>query len=252
VKFFGIDLGWSSGASGLCCLDWVDQRLRLQQLERLTAIADILHWLDQHLADGEPAVVAVDAPTLIPNESGMRLPDRLAHQHFSRYHAGCYPANLGRPFAERTVGFGLSLEARGFVHAPHLSTPQPEGRYQLEVFPHAAAIHLFQLDRILKYKKGRVAERRDELSRFRHLLLHGLPQLKPALPLVDNPPGASLPTIPDKGTALKAVEDKLDSLLCAYTAAHWWYWGRDRNWVLGDRATGYIVVPTPFGRLGAS
>jgi pyridoxamine 5'-phosphate oxidase len=26
-------------------------------------------------------------------------------------------------------------------------------------------------------------------------------------------------------------------------AAHWWYWGRERNDVLGDAATGYIVVP---------
>ncbi|MEB3356896.1 MAG: DUF429 domain-containing protein [Synechococcales bacterium] len=252
MKFFGIDLGWSSGASGLCCLNWVENRLALVNLERLTAIADILQWLDQHLTAGESAVVAVDAPTLIPNASGMRLPDRLAHQYFSRYHAGCYPANLGRPFAERTVGFGLSLEARGFIHAPHLSAPQPEGRYQLEVFPHAAAIHLFQLDRILKYKKGRVAERRNELSRFRHLLLQSLPQIEPTLPLLDEPPRTDLPPIPAGGTELKAVEDQLDSLLCAYTAAHWWYWGSDRNWVLGDRTSGYIVVPTPFGRLGTA
>jgi pyridoxamine 5'-phosphate oxidase len=42
---------------------------------------------------------------------------------------------------------------------------------------------------------------------------------------------------------LKAVEDQLDALLCAYVAAHWWYWGRERNDVLGNSRTGYIVVP---------
>lgn len=49
--------------------------------------------------------------------------------------------------------------------------------------------------------------------------------------------------LPFSGAALKAVEDQLDSLICAYVGARWWYWGLDRNWVLGDLATGYIIVP---------
>ncbi|MEM8545413.1 MAG: hypothetical protein AAGF66_15655 [Cyanobacteria bacterium P01_H01_bin.119] len=44
---------------------------------------------------------------------------------------------------------------------------------------------------------------------------------------------------------MKALEDKLDSLVCAYVAAHWWYWGTEKNWVLGDRDRGYIIVPAP-------
>ncbi|MEM6424352.1 MAG: DUF429 domain-containing protein, partial [Cyanobacteria bacterium P01_D01_bin.128] len=31
----------------------------------------------------------------------------------------------------------------------------------------------------------------------------------------------------------------------AYVAAHWWYWGTEKNWVLGDRDRGYIIVPAP-------
>jgi predicted RNase H-like nuclease len=104
-------------------------------------------------------MIAVDAPTLIPNATGMRLPDKLTHKHFDRYHAGCYPANLGRPFAQRTVDFGLSLEARGFVHVLTI-VPQKLSSYQIEVFPHPAIVHLFGLNRILKYKKGSLAERR--------------------------------------------------------------------------------------------
>jgi predicted RNase H-like nuclease len=61
------------------------------------------------------------------------------------------------------------------------------------------------------------------------------------------PLGASfLPEIPATGAALKAVEDQLDSLICAYVAAHWWYWGIERNWVLGDATNGYIVIPALF------
>jgi predicted RNase H-like nuclease len=240
MKFLGIDLGWTSGASGLCCLNWSDGSLHLLELDRQQAITDILNWVDKWASPTEPAMIAVDAPTLIPNATGMRLPDKLTHQHFRHYHAGCYPANLGRPFAQRTVEFGLSLEARGFAHAPTL-TPQTPGRFQIEVFPHPAIVHLFGLNRILKYKKGKLAERRLELIKLRQYILDILPTLKPTLNL------SLLPEIPATGAAFKAVEDQLDSLICAYVAAHWWYWGSDHNWVLGDATTGYIVVPAPKG-----
>lgn len=241
TKFLGIDLGWQSGASGLCCLSWREGQLRLLDLSRLDAIADILAWVDGWVPEPESGVIAVDAPTLISNPTGMRLPDRLAHKYFGRYDAGCYPANLARPFAERTVGFGRSLEARGFVHAPDLQ-PQQSGRYQIEVFPHPATVRLFRLQRILKYKKGKLAHRRLELGKLRQHLLQDLPALEPPLIFSED---TTLPEIPDKGTELKAVEDRLDSLTCAYVAAHWWYWGRDRNQVLGDRANGYIIIPDP-------
>lgn len=241
MKFLGIDFGWTSQPSGLCCLVFQDNSLRLKDLTRLANVSDLLAWIDACVSPEEPAGVAVDAPTLIPNATGMRLPDRLAHKHFGRYHAGCYPANLGLPFAQRTVQLGLSLEARGFAHAPTIQ-PQVPIRFQIESFPHPAMVHLFGLSRILKYKKGTVAERRAELIKLRHYVLTVLPTLTPALHFE---PDQTLPDIPTRGVDLKAVEDRLDSIVCAYIAAHWWYWGEARNWVLGDRTQGYIVVPAP-------
>lgn len=243
MKFIGIDLGWTSGASGLCCLeldpDGLEEGLRLIDLRCLTEMADILAWIDAIAPAPEPALIAVDAPTIITNPIGMRLPDRLAHQHFGKYHAGCYPANLGLPFAERTTGFGRSLEQRGFRHAPDITPKQP-GRYQIEVFPHAAMIGLFRLERILKYKKGRLAERREGLAQLCDRIFNDLPTQTPQLQLGD-PAWAN---IPKTGKALKDLEDCLDSLICAYIAAHWWFWGSKRNLVLGDLNSGYIVVPT--------
>jgi len=243
MKFLGIDLGWQSGASGLCCLVWQDGTLHLLNLSHLAAIPDILQWVDTWVTLPESAVIAVDAPTLIPNATGMRLPDRLTHVHFGRYHAGCYPANLGSCFADRTVGFGLSLEARGFSHAPTIVPCHP-GRHQIEVFPHPAIVHLFGLQRILKYKKGKLGDRRVELIKLCQLMAQYLPVAEPALTLAPD----LLPDVQSKistapGSLLKALEDQLDSLICAYVAAHWWYWGTARNQVLGDRTTGYIVVP---------
>jgi len=243
MKFLGIDFGWSSGESGLCCLEWVGDRLELRDLQRCGAIEAILAWVDQWVPPNAPGLIAVDAPTLIPNPTGMRLPDRLAHKYFGKYHAGCYPANLGSAFATRTVAFGLSLEARGFQHAPTIQARQL-GRFQIEAFPHPAIVHLFQLPQILKYKKGLLAQRQAELARLRGYILDDLPGLQPPLDVAQS--SIELPPIPSTGKALKAVEDQLDSVICAYIAAHWWYWGAARNVVLGDRAEGYIVVPMPF------
>lgn len=234
--FLGIDLGWKTGASGLCCLIWQNNQLQLLDLDRRQSIADILSWVDTFAPATTPAIIAVDAPTLIPNTTGMRVPDTLTHKLFHRYHAACYPANLGRPFAQRTVEFGLSLEAKGFAHAAIIK-PQKLGRYQIEVYPHPAIVNLFGLERILKYKKGKLAERRAELIKLRDYILNYLPNLEPKLNLNE------LPEIPLTGLAMKSVEDQLDSLICAYVAAYWWFWGTERNLVLGDYSTGYIVVP---------
>jgi predicted RNase H-like nuclease len=238
MKFLGIDLGWKSQPSGLCALELINGQLEILDLDRKEFIADILTWIDSYVPPQAPAIIAVDAPTLIPNATGSRLPDKLSHKHFGKYHAGCYPANLGLAFAERTVNFGLALEARGFAHAPTIE-PQKLGRYQIEVFPHPAIVYLFNLERILKYKKGRLSDRRLELIKLYNYILDILPTLEPPLRLSSS----FLSEIPNTGAALKAVEDQLDSLICAYVAARWWYWGEQRNLVLGDRNTGYIVIP---------
>jgi predicted RNase H-like nuclease len=89
------------------------------------------------------------------------------------------------------------------------------------VFPHVSTVQFFALDRILKYKKGRVSSKRSALCIYRGLFLEGLRQREPALVI------ESLPEASTGGKALKELEDKLDAIACAYTAAHWWWWGRE-------------------------
>ncbi|WP_036481490.1 DUF429 domain-containing protein [Myxosarcina sp. GI1] len=246
MKFIGIDFGWVSGDSGLCCLEWHNNKLKILELTTKAEITEILTWIDRHVSDNEPALIAVDAPTIIPNQTGTRLPDKLTHKYFGRYHAGCYPANLNRPFADRTTSFGLSLSARNFIHAPAIEA-QKLGRYQIEVYPHPAIVNLFGLQKILKYKKGKLADRKTELIKLRDYIVNQLPLLEPSLAILDTETSLKnlVPIIDDKitGKELKAIEDRLDSSICAYVGAYWWYWGKSKNLVLGDVSTGYIVVP---------
>ena len=244
MKFIGVDFGWVSGASGLCCLEWQNTNLQILDITTKLEIETIFTWIDTWIEEKEPGLIAVDAPTIIPNKTGTRVPDKLTHKYFGRYHAGCYPANLNRPFAQRTVSFGDTLTSKGFIHAPTIRSQQL-GRYQIEVFPHPAIVNLFNLERILKYKKGKLAEKKAELQKLFYYITTVLPKLEPRLNLESI---VTFPIIsnPITGKKLKAVEDKLDSLICAYVAAYWWYWGETKNLVLGDETTGYIVVPKRF------
>lgn len=224
MRFVGVDFGWRSKPSGVACWDGADRLV----LDRLTDPADVLQWIEAQ-APG-PAIVAVDAPLVIPNETGMRVADRLTHVEFGRYDAGCYPANRRLPFAERVTSFSGQLRRLGFRHADRIVAGRP-GRYQIEVYPHAAAVNLFALEKILKYKKGRVADRVRELRRYRRLLGSLIPAKLPGVPAAG-------------GAALKAAEDLLDAALCAYIGWRWWTFGRERSTVLGNRRDGYIVVPS--------
>ena len=243
MKFIGIDFGWTSGVSGLCCLAWQEKKLQLLDITTILEVDSILNWVDNWIAPNEPGIIAIDAPTIINNQTGMRLADKLTHKHFGRYHAGCYPANLNSSFCDRTVGLSHSMTKKNFYHAPTI-IPKQLGRYQIEVFPHPATINLFGLTRILKYKKGKIAERQKELDKLRKYIIQVLPSLEPTLSIANS---EKIPLVIGKktGKELKNVEDQLDSLLCAYIAAHWWYWGITKNLVLGDLETGFIVVPNP-------
>ena len=231
MKFIGVDFGWTSQPSGVACLD---EGLRLVGLDRIEEPQRVVDWIVEVCGEFGPAMVAVDAPTRITNASGMRLCEREAHRRFGRYDAGCYPSNLGSVFATRTTGFGDALERLGFAHAPRIKPCMP-GRYQIECFPHIAAVQFFELERVIKYKKGLRVQRAAGLKRFRRLLLSRIPSLQAAA-------GLKLPAVPVTG-GLKPVEDKLDAVLCAYAGAWWWRWGLERNDVLGDPEEGYIIAP---------
>lgn len=234
MRFLGIDFGWENKPSGVAALSWDGTSLRLDDIGRLDTPEAVLAWVDaQASAD---CGIGVDAPLVIPNESGMRPCDREAHSRFGRYHAGAYPASRSRPFWQRTTALCEGLSQRGFQHGD-AAAPRAVGRWQIEVHPHAATVQLFGLDQIVKYKRGTLAERRHGLRCYRDLLLKNLPRLSPHISEL------TLPELPRSGALLKAAEDQIDAVLCAYIAAHWWYWGRAQNQVLGDAQDGYIVVP---------
>jgi predicted RNase H-like nuclease len=206
----------------------------MRHVTRIEPVAEIISWIAEETRGGD-AVAAIDAPTVICNPRGIRPAERALNRDFRRYHAGCHAANLGRPFARNVLAFSARLEAIGFRQGGDMAA-QAKGRFQIEVHPHAASISLFDLPLIVKYKRGTRDVRAAGLRRLRRLLTLRFPKLTPPLT-------PRLPSVPSTGN-LKPAEDQIDAVMCAYIAAHWWYWGRARNTVYGDVENGYIVVPS--------
>jgi len=176
--------------------------------------------------------VTVDAPIVCPNRTGTRPVDRLTHRMFHREHAACHPANLMR--CPRPPRVARILQRNGFrVGWETLAG----GRWVAEVYPHPAMVRMFGLPRIIKYKKGSVAERRKEFQRLQGLMRKLMKRRFPGLKL--NQETRSL--LRQKWS--KPVEDRTDALFCALIGMwHWMHRGK-RSEVIGDRKTGFILLP---------
>jgi predicted RNase H-like nuclease len=244
TRFVGVDLAWSPrNTSAAVVLEAEGERAQwIAHCERLGDNEEMLAFIREAGGSG-PALIAIDAPLIVPNEEGARLVDRQITRLFGRYGAGCYPAYRNRPGGcTRGEEIVLELTYYGFVQDPHVQK-RAATRTVFEVYPHPAMLALFHLAQTIKYKarpKRTLDFRRRELARLRACLVN-LDGHEPAL--------SSPPAVTDRdpnvlrGTAIKRYEDLLDAAICAYIAYYVWYWGPQGYEVYGDTTRGYILVP---------
>ena len=245
VWFVGVDLAWAeSNPSGVAILSGGRGRpLQFVGAETFGSTDQIVHAIAR--LEGH-VWIAIDAPVVVENEEGKRTADRLVSRHYGRFEAGAYPANLrllNHDIRARTIVGRLASQGVQRMDQVCLP-PQASGSWAFETYPHAAMVELFALDKTIKYKKGRVTAKRAGLKQLVALIHDRLPVADP--PLARTPGltlllSASIDAM--AGAALKANEDRMDALICAYIAAHVWRWGTRRNWALGPAGSGSIVLP---------
>ena len=242
TTFIGIDLAWRSekNPSGGAVLKGDRQGAHLVDVTVSLASSQVLSYIENHMAAS--TYVAVDAPLIIANRTGQRSCETLISRQYGARHASCHASNLSLYPRAAGVDLASQLIVLGFRHAPE-STNSEDRRVLIEVYPHPALLELFQLPRIIKYKKGNVAQRRSgqrELQQRIRELSRLVPPLKLTAML-----GDFLATNTDSlaGRDLKSYEDGLDAIVCAYVAYHCWFWGPHGARLFGDVNSGYILVP---------
>ena len=243
MRYVGIDLAWGTRArTGLAILDDAG---RLVASTSVRTDDEIVEFLGD-AAKGPGLVVAIDAPLIVPNETGQRPCEREVNAHFHRFHAGAYPSNRGmKPFNPTPRGATLAQRC-GWAMDPAIAAGSMRA-IAIEVYPHPAMVSLFGLTQVLKYKRGRgrsVAGRRAELLRA----MAGMDEAFGSLmDLARSERWSYLRAQVDGATRpvdLNRVEDEIDAVLCAYLA---WMWANRRAelTVHGDALAGFIVTPVP-------
>ena len=226
TTYLGIDLAWGDKQrTGLAVLD---DEARLLHLSTVRTDEEIKAALAPYLAP--PVLAGIDAPLVVTNPTGSRPAEQALSRDFRRFEAGTHPSNTGKPeFANGTRGarvcdlLGLEIHGTG-----------------LEVYPHAATVALFGLDKTLKYK---AKPGRDlDLLRSELLRLMGL------METVVQPDDAwaalraSVETATRK-SELRVAEDQVDAVVCAYVALYADRWP-ERTTSYGDPESGVIVTPS--------
>jgi predicted RNase H-like nuclease len=242
ATFIGLDLAWGErNPTGAAVIR--DGRLVAWRHD-LFALDQIVDFVAAHLALDAGTIIAVDAPLRVPNESGSRTCERALNREWASFQAGAHPANR-RLLAPAGVVRGEILvemltQRHRFIESATIPR-RSNDRLICEIYPHPAHISLFGLEKTLKYKRGRVEIRRLELIRYQHYLRQ-LRKAKPALKktkhlLVET----DVSTL--RGRELKAYEDLLDALSCAYVAYYLWWHGPQRARTYGTLSEGHIIVP---------
>jgi predicted RNase H-like nuclease len=250
MLFVGIDLAWSpKNASGMAVIEGDAKKANLLHAQTVFSDKEIEDYVNKHVKK-ENALIAIDAPLIVPNQEGRRIAEKLVGDLFRKYEAGAHPANRKRlsQWGGKIRGEEVSklLEKVGFKHDPYIKKYE-EARKFFEVYPHPSMVVLFKLDKILQYKakpKRDYEFRRKEFKKYQSRL-KGLQDANPSLTLPKEILFKNLNNL--KAQGLKGYEDVLDAIFCAYIAYYNWCFP-EKCAVLGDMERGYISTPV-FSRM---
>lgn len=246
MLFIGIDLAWTPhNRTGAAIIRGDAAGGELIGTALLTDLESIVGYVVAAAPGDTPAIVAVDAPLWVPNLTGRRPAEAELGAVFGRYQAGAHPANRGLPAFRQGVRGELlteQLARHGFAHDLTIVAGAP-ARQVIEVYPHAAMVALFGLERTLKYKAKPRRTRETRLAAWAEYQRHlgSLAAFDPRLHGQAALAGRDVAAL--RGRALKDYEDQADALICAYVALYAFRWGPARCRAFGSMEGGYIYTP---------
>lgn len=236
MYFIGIDLAWSEkNLTAIAILEGL-QKPTLVDLTLCRTNHEILEII-RPLFKHPRITIGIDAPLIIPNQTGQRSTERAFLKDFARFRLGVHAVNrnlllrYGDPI--RSEILYQMLQKEGFSMEPdavHFCT---------EVYPHATILALFNEGKVLPYKK-KPGRSREEINANLTVLQSSLHSR------IHTPHHRILTDTCDslRPVHLKQFEDKLDSLVCAYTL---WQWqdNPSQSRFYGDEKSGLLLAPIP-------
>ncbi|HEV7851679.1 MAG TPA: DUF429 domain-containing protein [Mycobacterium sp.] len=236
MHFVGLDLAW--GEKNQTGVAAVDADGRLLHVGAAQDDANIIDAIAPFAAD--ECLVAFDAPLIVNNQTGHRPAEAAFNRDFAKFDAGARPAFAEKPELKhpRAARLAAALDL-------DMDPASGASRRAIEVYPHPATVVLFELDKILKYKRGPFGDRQRDLLKLM-TLIEGLDDATPRLRANRSVAWVELRKRVEAATKpvqLDRDEDPVDAVLCAYVGLYW-YHRPDEVTIYGDFDTGYIVTPS--------
>jgi len=258
--FVGFDSAWAGNApGGIASATFAEDRLVETRLPEPAGFDHAAAIIEELASTHAYVLVAIDQPTIVPNQTGSRPVDRVAASLISRLGGGVQPANQGKTKSGRTMQskvemFGPDAPIWQFlrrisaVQDPPQSRSAVNGRHAIEVFP---ALALPALEPAILERKR--AARYNPANRKRFSLpdwrLVALAASRHAAALRLDGLSASTDDLAEIPRPTKTDQDCLDAAICLIVALQWRRAPRDQVTVIGDAQSGYMVSPvTPATR----
>jgi predicted RNase H-like nuclease len=236
MHFVGLDLAW--GEKNQTGVAAVERDGRLLHVGAAQDDSDVIDAIAPFTA-GE-CLVAFDAPLIVNNRTGHRPAETAFNRDFAKFDAGARPAFAEKPELKHPRAARLAA-ALGLDMDPASAS----SRRAIEVYPHPATVVLFELDKILKYKRGPFGDRQRDLLKLM-TLIEGLDDATPRLRANRSVAWVELRKRIEAATRpvqLDRDEDPVDAVLCAYIGLYWYHRPDDVT-IYGDYENGYIVTPS--------
>ena len=234
TNYFGIDLAWGEGSATKAANETGVAQLSdggiILDAGWTTGIAETTQWIVERRAPGD--VIAIDAPLVVLNPSGMRECERQVGQRYGRWQVSANSTNLTRAWLGG-VSLRQQLESAGVYYTDGVREVPDGAATMFECYPYTTLVGVEELGYVLqrpRYKRPNLSIPSSERKAARALVcddlierLHQLKTAHPPLIIESHPLAAALRANPSPldNRSYKHREDLIDALLSAWTAALW-------------------------------
>jgi predicted RNase H-like nuclease len=245
VTFVGFDSAWTDNPTlpgAICSIDYDDKGFRGFKEPALVRFSQALDFVREIHGPGQLTLVAIDQPTIVPNQSSMRPAERVAASAISWLGGGVQPANRARVgMFDDGAPIWSFLRDLGATEDPERGRSVDVGLYVMEVFP-ALALPAFHEDfcgrlRAPRYNPARRTFRKEDWVRVVEVVAAESEKLGCSIVAEWC---ASLKAV---GSPRKSDQNRLDAVICLLIAIRWRLSAREQSVMIGDTKQGYIVAP---------
>ena len=247
----GFDSAWTDHPDkpgAICSLVFSNDRAACFKPPHLTSFDQALEFIEAERRACDICLVALDQPTIVPNDKGMRPVEKVAGALVGFTGGGVQPANRSKiGMFDDEAPIWRFLARLGAEQDPEFTRTAERGLFIIEVFP-ALALPAFDVrfhgcKKAPKYnpdnKNFQICDWRsviDTVARYaRDVSITEIEVWARAMETetIDGP--------------CKADQDRLDAVLCSLIGYHWLAKPRQDSIMIGDLTSGYMIAPTDAG-----